>query len=171
MTIKTEAALLAYADTNLADNTNGDVLPVHERTMAKDTVELAFDRIDDNTADIATNVTDIMANTDSQAATLTPAGTTQTIDFDNGKGQVLDLGSATGDVTLTLSNPVEGNSYIIKIIQGATARDVVLPSTVLLPEGTAPTTLDIPATDNAIDALTLYYDGTNYLAQFAQAFG
>ena len=38
------------------------------------------------------------------AATLTPVGTTQTIDFDLGNIQTLDLSSATGDVTLTLSN-------------------------------------------------------------------
>ena len=32
---------------------------------------------------------------------LIPTGTTETIDFDNGNIQILDLGSATGNVTLT----------------------------------------------------------------------
>ncbi|GAG86044.1 unnamed protein product, partial [marine sediment metagenome] len=96
-----------------------------------------------------------------QPSTLTPAGTTQTVDFDDGNGQVIDLGSASGNVTLTLSNPESGASYFIKFIQGATARTVILPSTVLLPDGSAPNTLTISTTDNAIDSLTLYYDGTN----------
>lgn len=106
-----------------------------------------------------------------QASAVVPAGTTATIDFDNGNAQVLDLGSATGDVTLTLSNPIGGSSYLILIIQGATARNVVLPATVLMAGGSAPNTLTITATDNAIDVLTLYYDGTNYVAQHAKAFG
>jgi len=103
--------------------------------------------------------------------TTTPTGTTATIDWNNGNMQALDLGSATGDVTLTLSNPKASGSYFLKIIQGATARDVVLPSTVLTPGGSAPTTLDITATNDAVDSLVLAYDGTNYLAQFAQTYG
>lgn len=106
-----------------------------------------------------------------QATTLIPAGTTQTIDWNNGNSQVLDLGSASGDVTLTLSNPVAGASYFLKIIQGGTARDVVLPSSVLIPGGSAPTTLDISIANDAIDSLVLYYDGSKYLANFNKAYG
>jgi len=101
----------------------------------------------------------------------TPSGTTSTFDWDDGDAQTLDLGSASGNVTLTLSNPVSGASYLLKIIQGATARTVILPSSVLIPSGSAPNTLTISTTDNDIDVLTLYYDGANYLAQLGQVFG
>lgn len=100
--------------------------------------------------------------------TKTPTGTTETIDWNDGNFSVLDLGSATGDVTLTLSNPKAGASYFIKIIQGATARDVIFGSNVLFAGQTAPYTLDVTTTNDSIDAVALTYDGTNYIANFSQ---
>jgi hypothetical protein len=100
---------------------------------------------------------------------LVPTGTTQTIDHANGNAQVLDLGSATGDVTLTLSNPKSGGSYQIKIIQGATARSVILPSSVKMSNGnTAPHTIVPNTVDNSISILTLTYygDDSSYVASF-----
>lgn len=102
-------------------------------------------------------------------STLTPSGTTQTIDWDDGNAAVLDLGSASGNVTLTLSNPVSGFSYQLKIIQGATARQVILPSSVKLANGnTAPHTIVPNTTDNSSSVLTLTYygDGSSYMASF-----
>lgn len=96
-----------------------------------------------------------------QAATLTPLGTTQTIDFNNGNMQILNLGSATGDVTATLSNPQAGAIYRIKIIQGATVRSIVWPASVLFPGGINPTLHQNASSTNVI---YLDYDGTNYLA-------
>lgn len=99
---------------------------------------------------------------------LVPTGTTQTIDFSTGRNQVIDLDSATGDVTLTLSNPNSGTVYIIKVIQGSTARDLVWPSSVIWPASTAPV---ISTGDNDIDIIQLLFDGTNYISLFTQAFG
>jgi len=102
-------------------------------------------------------------------STLTPSGTTETVDWDNGSSQVIDLGSATGNVTLTLSNPDNGFSYQIPFIQGATARSVVLPSAVLMSDGTsAPHTLVPNTTDNSVSVLTLtYYTGlSGYIATY-----
>jgi hypothetical protein len=88
-----------------------------------------------------------------------PAGTTQTIDFVDGSTQVLDLGAATGDVTLTLSNPVAGVEYKLFVIQGATARDIIWPASVKWANGQKP----ILSQDNdAVDKVKLYFDGTNY---------
>lgn len=101
----------------------------------------------------------------------TPTGTTQTLDWANGPLQELDLGSATGDVTLTLSNPAVGMRYTLLIVQGATARNVVLPSTVLIPGGTAPSTITVTATDDAVDKLSLEWDGTSYHAELTQNYG
>jgi len=104
-------------------------------------------------------------------STKTPSGTTETIDWDDGTGQIIDLGSATGDVTLTLNNPVAGQAYMLQFIQGATPRDIVLPSSVLIAGGSAPTTLSLTVIDDAIDTLTLWWNGTNYIAQFGENYG
>jgi hypothetical protein len=99
--------------------------------------------------------------------TLTPTGTTQAIDLSAGRQWVIDLGSATGDVTLTLNNPLDGAVYTIKVIQGATDRNLVWPAAVLWPAGTAPT---ITSGDDVIDTVQLVYDGTYYLSVFSQAY-
>ena len=114
--------------------------------------------------------TNIIVN-DSQAyssiqATETPSGTTLTIDWDLGNSITVNLGSASGDVTLTLSNPAAGASYVVVVIQGSTARDIVWPAAVLWPAGITPI---ISTTDDDIDLFTFFYDGTNYLGAYNQA--
>lgn len=91
--------------------------------------------------------------------TSTPSGTTQTIDFRDGAIQNLNLGSATGDVTLTLSNPTSGKIHKLFVIQGAVARDIIWPAAVKWPQSQKP----ILSTGNGnIDVINLYFDGTNY---------
>lgn len=107
----------------------------------------------------------------SATVTKTPAGSTETIDWRKGRSQVLDLQNASANITLTLIQPVAGTRYILKIIQGATPRTVILPSTVLIAGTLAPTTLAITTTDDAEDSLTLWFDGTNYITEFAQNHG
>lgn len=98
-----------------------------------------------------------------QATTLTPAGNTQTIDLNDGNIQTLDLDTATGDVTVTLSNPKTGASYKIMIIQAASPLDVIWPANVKWPQAQKPI---LSQTDNAVDFVELYYNGTNYLGQW-----
>jgi hypothetical protein len=96
------------------------------------------------------------------------SGTTHTIDWDDGNSTVLDLDDFTGDVTLTLSNPQSGASYVIKVIQDSSDTndyDIVWPGSVLWPGGTPPV---ITQTSDAIDVISLYYDGTNYLGAYSQ---
>lgn len=97
--------------------------------------------------------------------TSTPSGTTQTIDWNDGTFQVLDLGSASGNVTLTLSNPEAGCSYLLEVIQGATARTLTWPAAVYWEGGSAPT---ISTTEDAIDLISLAYNGSVYLCSFVQ---
>ena len=98
--------------------------------------------------------------------TYTPTGTTQTVDWDNGNVQTVDLESATGNVTLTLNNPEIGATYIVKVIQdSAIALDILWPVVVLWQGGTPPV---ISTTLNGFDVITLLWDGTNYLGNFGQ---
>jgi hypothetical protein len=97
--------------------------------------------------------------------TMEPTGTTQTVDWDDGHVQVLDLDSASGDVTVTLSNGRGSGSYGLKLIQGSVARNITWPASVLWESGSAPT---ITTTDDAIDVVTFIYDGVNFIASIAQ---
>ena len=101
------------------------------------------------------------------ASTVTPAGTTQTLDLSTSESFIIDLGSASGDVTVTLSNPVSGVTYIIKIIQGATARDITWPGTV---KWDSDGVQIISTTDDDEDVIGLWYDGTSFFALIAQDF-
>ncbi len=100
-------------------------------------------------------------------STLTTAGTTITVDWNNGNVEVIDLQGASGDVTLTLSNPKAGASYAVKVIQGSTPRNLVWPGTVKWAAGVVPV---ISVANDAIDLITMLWDGTNYLASFNQAY-
>ena len=99
------------------------------------------------------------------ATTLQPlaGATTQIVDFNTGNNQVLDLETADNDIALTLQNAKPGGFYTIKIIQGANVVNVTYPASVKWEAGQVliPTTID-----DAIDLVTLYFDGTNFLASF-----
>ena len=90
----------------------------------------------------------------------TPTGTTQDIDWSEGAKQIVDLGSATGDVTLTFSNLQVSRDYYLKFIQGATARNVILPSGIKVPGHTSPVTLTITPTDDDEDVFQFYWSNT-----------
>lgn len=92
------------------------------------------------------------------ASTLTPVGTSQTVNFNNGIIQRINLGSASGDVTLTLSNPENGGIYWIIVEQGATPRDLVWPASVKWPQAQKPILSDA----NKTDLIVLMYDGSVY---------
>lgn len=102
----------------------------------------------------------------------TPTGTTETIDWNNGNYQILDLESASGNVTLTLSNPVVGFAYFLEIRQDSTTPlDVIFPSSVKFAGETAPYTLDVSTGANAVDAVSLAWNGSEYIASFSQNHG
>ena len=92
------------------------------------------------------------------------SGSASTINWTNGPAQLITL---TGNVTLTFSNPESGAAYVIKIATGSGSYTVTWPNAVKWPGGTAPT---ITISASATDLINLYYDGTNYLGTFAQAF-
>jgi len=103
------------------------------------------------------------------AATVTPTATTQNINLHESNSFVVDLESASGDVTVFLQSPQAGASYIIKVIQdSATPRDVIWPANVLWPDAVTPV---ISTGPNEVDIVSLFYDGTSFYATIGQNFG
>lgn len=95
-------------------------------------------------------------------ATVVPdsTGVAAAIDWDDSNSQVLDLDTATGDVTLTFANGKQGAYYVMKVLQGTTPRDITWPGSVVWTDN-EPT---LSNTANGIDLLTFYFDGTNYIS-------
>jgi hypothetical protein len=94
------------------------------------------------------------------------SGTALTLDFGNNRRQQFTL---TGNVTLTLSNPVDGARYDIYIDTGAGAFTVTWPGAVLWPGAVAPV-ITVAAAKR--DIITLLYDAVTakYYGTFAQNF-
>lgn len=91
------------------------------------------------------------------------SGTSLAVDFDEGNVQTVTL---TGNVTLSFSNTKSGAAYTLILKQDATgSRTVTWPAAVKWPSGTAPT---ITVTANAVDIVTLVFDGTDYYGGFNQ---
>jgi hypothetical protein len=84
------------------------------------------------------------------------SSTAITVNFTNGSVQKVTM---TGNCTFTLSNPVVGSMYILKLVQDATgSRTYTWPAAVKWSGGTAPT----GSGANKTDLISLYWDGTNY---------
>jgi hypothetical protein len=96
-----------------------------------------------------------------------PTGTTQSIDWNDSNIQVIDLDSASGNITLTFNNAKSGAIYYLKSIQGGVSRSFIYPATVKWENGTS---LTPTASDDAIDLITMLYDGTNFLASYGTNF-
>lgn len=95
-----------------------------------------------------------------------PTGIQQTIDWNKGNGQILDLLLATGNVSVDFIHPEIGASYVIKIIQHPTsAKNITWPSVCKWPGGAKPT---ITVAARAVDMISLYYDGINYYCNSGQ---
>lgn len=99
--------------------------------------------------------------------TLSPSTNSQNIDWDDGNIQIIDFGSAPTGVTFSFSNQKTGGTYTIKMIQGANLTTVNWPTSIKWESGVSliPTNVD-----NAIDVLTMVYDGTDYYASFGKNF-
>jgi hypothetical protein len=91
---------------------------------------------------------------------LAVAGAAQTIDWNNGGMVNLDTSGASGTITLTLSNPVEGSWYSIFVAHGATARDLIFPAGTIQ-QGELGVNYTASG-NNKKDVINLFYDGTIY---------
>jgi hypothetical protein len=109
----------------------------------------------DETFQVTGNVK-VVGQAYSAQVTDTVSGTTlAAVDFDDGNSHIVDLASASGDVTITaFSNGKAGASYLLKVLQGATARDVTWPGTVVW-LGNEPTLTNDASGFNVLGAIHL----------------
>jgi len=114
-------------------------------------------------ADGAVTAAKLANNIALKQQSLAPAGTTQDIDWDDGSKVILDLSSASGDVTLTLSDPIEGGIYRIIFTQGGTKRTLIWPAAVLWQGGEEPSQ---HSSINSSNIIYLDYDGTSYYTKW-----
>ena len=89
-----------------------------------------------------------------------PTGITATIDLALGNMALINVGSATGNVTLTLNNGTPGLLNFLVVTQGATLRNVIFPagSKQTLLGGTTWSGSGV----NKVDIITFVYSGTIY---------
>jgi hypothetical protein len=90
------------------------------------------------------------------ASTLSPSGTTQTINFMTGSTQTVSLAAASGNVTLTINNAAPGGRYKLVFIQGATPRTLVWPTVTWL-DGQPPL---LSTVNGGTDIIDIYADAT-----------
>ena len=99
--------------------------------------------------------------------TTTPAGTTATVALNSGNHQTLELGSATGNVTATITVPSLPCAGQLIVTQGATPRNITitLSSGTLVNLGTAPNlSADGANTSRVID---WRWNGTHLRVQYS----
>ena len=95
-------------------------------------------------------------------------GTTETIDWNDGNFQEIDLESKASGSTITFefTNPFQGASYSLKIIQGVNSiSSTTWPANVKWDGGTA---YNPTLTNNAEDIISFLYDGVNYYGNFGK---
>ncbi len=94
------------------------------------------------------------------------SGATSTIDWTAGNKQVITLATNSNFV---FTAPLGTTNLILRVVQDATgARTVVWPGAVKWISSAAPT---LTTAANAVDIVSLYYNGTNYYASFGLNFG
>lgn len=104
---------------------------------------------------------DASFNRVSQPFQVVSALSSTTIDWAN--GNQVNLAMDNSITTLTLSNPRDGEHYLVKTTQdaGVGGKTITWPVGIKWKGGSPPT---LTASVNAKDAITLVYDGTEYIA-------
>ena len=115
--------------------------------------------------DLTTGVIGVLAGANGGRGALVqtitaPTGITATLDMSLGNTCMINLGSATGNVTLTITNAAPGLLNYLVVTQGATIRAIVWPA------GSKQTLLGgttwNPSGASKTDIITWFYDGTTY---------
>jgi hypothetical protein len=89
-----------------------------------------------------------------------PTGVAVAIDLALGNTCIMNVGSATGNVTITFTNPAAGLLNFLIVTQGATLRSLIFPA------GSKQTLLGTPTWSpsgvNKVDVITFFFDGSIY---------
>ena len=93
----------------------------------------------------------------------TPTSNAYTYNANNGMSQILDLQTATGTVTLSFSNQIEGNTYILIVIQGTGVYNLTFPTGWWLND-TAPFDFSTLTNDERAMVTATYLNSTWYFA-------
>lgn len=91
-------------------------------------------------------------------------GAPGTINWSSGQNQTRTL---TSSGSITLSNPVNGATYKLRVVQGGSGSYTITWPTIKWAGGVAPT---LSTAVGAEDIVTLYYNGTSYYGQVATGF-
>lgn len=92
------------------------------------------------------------------------SGTSKAINWANGDMQKVTM---SGNCTFTYSNPRAGQRLTLLLVENGTGGYTITLPTSKYPNGTPPSYV---TTANAINAIVVMYDGTNYLTQGATGF-
>ncbi len=160
----TLTALAAYSTNGLVTQTASDTFT--GRTITGTSAQISVSNGDGVSGNPTLSLDARVANT--AEVSNAPTGTTQTIDWANGLDQKLNLSSASGAVTLTLSNPPSAGHMMIKIVQGGTARDITWPVTVKWDDVVGEPTWSSDTSKTRL--VGLYWDGTSYYAAASDTF-
>jgi hypothetical protein len=85
------------------------------------------------------------------------------VDFSLGPVQQVTV-SASGPLTVTLSNPVVGGVYMLKVVQSATTGTLAWPASVRWSNDGEP---NLSTDPSAIDLVSFVYDGTDYFGSYS----
>lgn len=84
------------------------------------------------------------------------SSTAFTVNWNNGAAQFVTM---NGSATATFSNPVNGMTYVLRLVQDGSGSQVITWPSLKWPGGT---TGVLTTTAAAVDILTCYYNGTSY---------
>lgn len=104
----------------------------------------------------------MLAYIPTEAALITGSGSVNVSLFGEGYKVV-----PTGNIILNLQNPIAGRTYVFKIVQTGVLRTISFANTILWLNEVVYAATDI----NTKDIITIYYDGEDFLANFAKNYG
>ena len=158
MASKNRATLNSDADTNLEDNTSGDILPEHVRGAAKDLADSCANLNDDiaTAAQVRSSTDDKLLTTPNVYAATAPVTLTDaaTIAVDMATGIAFTVTLGANRTLGTPTNVEVGKSGILRVVQDGTgSRELALGANWTMADGNAP---DLSTDADAKDSFSFF---------------
>jgi hypothetical protein len=90
--------------------------------------------------------------------------TSRTIDFNAGNTHEIDLDTASGNVTITFANMIDGTPYLLNVIQGATPREITFSQSVRWSGGASGKPTFASLTNNQETLISIVYLNGKFIA-------